>query len=124
MDVALVSLHWFFEFNSFESGGVRDTYNLLKDGVNYKIITGYYHSKQGIPDDAHLIHYGNLPLLAKHIIFYLSTKRILKKIEPDLVHSNDFSSPVHNPCLLEIHQFRYTPEEPWLLKSPFFRFRR
>lgn len=124
MEVALVSQHWFFEFKSTARGGVPDTYNLLKDSVDYKIITGYYHSEQGIPNDAHLIHCGNLPLSVKHIKFYLSAKRILKKMSPDLVHSNDFSSPVHNPCLLEVHQFRYTPEEPWLLRSPFFRFRR
>jgi glycosyltransferase involved in cell wall biosynthesis len=124
MDVALISLHWFSEFKGGAERAILETYKLLSDAVNYKIIAGYYHAKQNIPQNAYLIQYGERPLVMKHLKFYRSTKQILEKIDPDLVHSNNFSSPVHNPQLLDVHQFEYTPEEPWPSRSPLFRFMR
>ena len=49
MNVALVSLHCFSEFKGGAERGVFDTYKLLNDAVNYKIITGSYHTKQHLP---------------------------------------------------------------------------
>lgn len=124
MDVALISMDWFSEVQGGLERAVLETYKLLRDTVNYKIIAGYYHSKQHIPKDAYLVQYGELPLVMKHLKFYLFTKKTLKKLDVDLVHSNYFSAPVHHPQLLEVHQFEYSRKEPWLLRSPLFRFRR
>ena len=69
MDVALVSLHWFSEFKGGAERAILETYKLLSDAVNYKIIVGHYHAKQHILKDVYLFQDGELPLIMKHLKF-------------------------------------------------------
>jgi len=120
MKIALAHFQWFHEFKGGAERHLVETYDSLKDEVDFNVVTGYNNSAESIPDKRYLTHYKTDSVFLKHLQYHLHSKKMLDKIKPDLTHAMTLSTYIRKPFIFWSTQIEYTNTDYWFLNSPMF----
>jgi len=120
MKIALAHFQWFNEFKGGAERYLEQAYDLLKDKVDLHLVTGYKKTEDGIPDNRYNCHYFSNSVLLKHLQYYVHTRNVLKKINPDIIHTMTLSTYVKKPFIFWSTQIDYTDSDFWLLNTPMY----
>ena len=121
MKVALAHFQWFTEFKGGAERHLIETYDSLKDKVDFNLVTGFQKSAEGIPDQRYLTHYKNDSVFLKHLQYHMHSKKMLERIKPDITHAMTLSTHIRKPFIFWSTQIEYTNTDHWFMSSPMFR---
>lgn len=120
MKVALAHFQWFHEFKGGAERHLVETYDSLRDKVDFNVVSGYNNSAESIPDKRYLTHYKTDSVFLKHLQYHMHSKKMLDKIKPDLTHAMTLSTHIRKPFIFWSTQIDYTDTDHWFLSSPMF----